>query len=280
MPRRKSQIDHAYELKHDPMSAIQAQASSTSVAAAGSQPSAAQQPPSRNGTQHRGAFHPSMQANAVANASSLPPPPSQASAVLSYLVPADDPSARVRLVEGKHVIGRSAVPLEDRWFVNLESPRSAVSRNHAAVVVCRNGDAWVEDNSSTNGTFLAIRDGDGVKLEPMHYYQLGSRAQVIVGDVEMVFTQEPGGGAGASQMPARTPSRSAGPAGGGDSQSRSVLPLVPAAPDSLPAGAPGAGAPAPPARAGPAGPPAPGAVAAGAPCIHRARRRCTPVGSP
>lgn len=120
---------------------------------------------------------------------------------------------RVQIEPGKYLIGRSAVALDDACFINLESPRSAVSRNHATIEFCRNGDAWLEDNASTNGTFLAIREGEGLRLQPQHFYQLTSGALIVFGDMEIRFIVEPrpDGAASTPAVRAKSASRTAPP---------------------------------------------------------------------
>jgi hypothetical protein len=126
----------------------------------------------------------------------------------SYLMSPTNDVLKIALEPGKYVVGRSSVPLDDKWFINLESPRSAVSRAHATLILCRNGDAWLEDNCSTNGTFLVIRDGgEGLRLEPQHFYQLSSGALILFGDTEMRFMQDEQAGV-ASTAPLRSGIRS------------------------------------------------------------------------
>jgi hypothetical protein len=73
--------------------------------------------------------------------------------------------AAIALVEGRNIIGRSVQPIADPWFVHLESPRAAVSRAHAHIFVCANGDAWLEDCGSTNGTLVASGRGAALAAE-------------------------------------------------------------------------------------------------------------------
>ncbi|KPA82560.1 hypothetical protein ABB37_03595 [Leptomonas pyrrhocoris] len=88
---------------------------------------------------------------------------------------------------GKNVVGRSNVPVEGVSFINLESPLAAISRMQAFVDVAANGDAWVSDCNSTNGTFLSVRPGPGVRLETNRYYQLTPGCRIVFGDVECTF---------------------------------------------------------------------------------------------
>ncbi|RNF09388.1 hypothetical protein TraAM80_02184 [Trypanosoma rangeli] len=94
---------------------------------------------------------------------------------------------RELLRPGKNVIGRSAAvsAVEGVSFVNVESPFATISRVQAVIEVAGNGDVWVTDCNSTNGTFLAVNAGHGIRLEPQRFYQLKPGNRVILGDVEM-----------------------------------------------------------------------------------------------
>lgn len=94
-----------------------------------------------------------------------------------------------RLLAGKNVVGRSAVPVEGVSFISVESPRAAVSRLQAIIEIAPNGDAWISDCNSTNGTFLAVNEGVGIRLEPSHHYQLQHGNRVVFGDVERTFVR-------------------------------------------------------------------------------------------
>ncbi|CBZ30539.1 conserved hypothetical protein [Leishmania mexicana MHOM/GT/2001/U1103] len=88
---------------------------------------------------------------------------------------------------GKNVVGRSSVPVEGVSFINLESPLAAISRMQAFVDIGANGDAWISDCNSTNGTFLGIRPGPGIRLEANRYYQLSPGCRIVFGDVVCTF---------------------------------------------------------------------------------------------
>ena len=88
---------------------------------------------------------------------------------------------------GKNVVGRSSVPVDGVSFINLESPLAAISRMQAFLDVAVNGDAWISDCNSTNGTFLSVRPGPGIRLEANRYYQLTPGCRIVFGDVECVF---------------------------------------------------------------------------------------------
>ncbi|RNF26560.1 uncharacterized protein Tco025E_01163 [Trypanosoma conorhini] len=94
---------------------------------------------------------------------------------------------RELLRPGKNVIGRSAAvsAVEGVSFVSLESPFATISRVQAVIEVAGNGDVWLSDCNSTNGTFLAVNAGHGIRLEPQRSYQLKPGNRVIFGDVEM-----------------------------------------------------------------------------------------------
>ncbi|KAG5468890.1 hypothetical protein CUR178_01726 [Leishmania enriettii] len=104
---------------------------------------------------------------------------------------------------GKNVIGRSSVPVEGVPFINLESPLSAISRMQAFLDIGANGDAWISDCNSTNGTFLSIRPGPGIRLEANRYYQLSPGCRIVFGDVACTFESL----SGASPTP-ESPARS------------------------------------------------------------------------
>lgn len=127
------------------------------------------------------------------------------------------PGVEHRLVAGRNIVGRSAVPVPDRWFINIESPKAAVSRAHAMLLVTSTGDAWIEDNCSTNGTFVfpstvaagealkaatavdsnddaaqqrfsrALLDVGGIRLDRQHVYQVKPGNHIVFGDCEFVF---------------------------------------------------------------------------------------------
>ncbi|KAH9577390.1 Forkhead-associated (FHA) domain [Trypanosoma melophagium] len=89
---------------------------------------------------------------------------------------------------GSNIIGRSAIPITDGVsFISLESPRAAVSRMQAVIEVAKNGDAWLRDCNSTNGTFAAVGGGIGIRLEPERFYQLKPGTRITFGDVEVLF---------------------------------------------------------------------------------------------
>lgn len=110
------------------------------------------------------------------------------------------------LLPGKNVIGRGTVELQGVSFVEISSPNSSVSRVQANIEICPNGDAWICDCNSTNGTFLSINDGPGVCLEQKHYYQLKDGCHVIFGDVERVFKCVSSASAEATEPPPRVSS--------------------------------------------------------------------------
>lgn len=88
------------------------------------------------------------------------------------------------LVVGKNVVGRSAVPVDGVSFISIHSPSASISRMQAIIEVCANGDVWVTDCESRNGTFIACGPGQGIRLEPKHYYQLRGGNRIVFGDVE------------------------------------------------------------------------------------------------
>ena len=148
------------------------------------------------------------------------PPATFASSECYLIVPQDDQRTfRVNLCPGKFVVGRSQIEVDDRWFINLESPNCAVSRQHAELVLCHNGDAWVADLNSTNGSFLSIRstEGEGVRLEPGYKYQLSDGALIIFGEIEVRFFRKDVPPPSASMGASAAALRSATPVGPGRS---------------------------------------------------------------
>ncbi|TPP46698.1 FHA domain family protein [Leishmania donovani] len=115
-------------------------------------------------------------------ASSLIPPSMSTTA---YALVANE--RQYPLQVGKNVVGRSSVPVEGVSFINLESPLAAISRMQAFVDIGANGDAWISDCNSTNGTFLSIRPGPGIRLEANRYYQLSPGCRIVFGDVVCTF---------------------------------------------------------------------------------------------
>ena len=83
------------------------------------------------------------------------------------------------------IIGRREEP--ETGVINLHSPRSAVSRNHALLRVAANGDAFIMDLGSTNGTVISFHPGPGTVLEPKVFYMLREGTRCVFGDVELVF---------------------------------------------------------------------------------------------
>ncbi|CAD2214766.1 hypothetical protein AGDE_00637 [Angomonas deanei] len=92
-----------------------------------------------------------------------------------------------RLREGKNVIGRNSVPVEGVSFVNIDAV--SVSRIQACIDVASNQDAWLCDCKSTNGTTISVKSGEGIRLQPDHYYQLTSGNKIVFGDVIRFFVE-------------------------------------------------------------------------------------------
>lgn len=118
------------------------------------------------------------------HASSLPPP---SRGLVPYVLLNMVTGVTFPLFEGRNVIGRSPSPIHDVFFINLESPRSAISRVHAEIVVAPNGDVWVADAKSTNGTHIAVREGAGIALEVDRSYYCVSGTRMLFGDVELTL---------------------------------------------------------------------------------------------
>jgi hypothetical protein len=94
------------------------------------------------------------------------------------------------LFQGRNVVGRCAAAVDVVSFINLDSPRSAISRMHAVLIIAPNNDAWVYDARSTNGTQIAVNSGLGVKMEPERMYQLFPGTRLTFGDVDMLFLNQ------------------------------------------------------------------------------------------
>lgn len=104
---------------------------------------------------------------------------------------------------GRNVIGRGTAPVGAPHFICLESPRAAVSRYQAVIDIAANGDAWVRDCNSTNGTFLSQRGHDtGMRLESDCCYMLCAGCRVTFGDVACYIRTVPNVCQGVNQPPA------------------------------------------------------------------------------
>lgn len=113
----------------------------------------------------------------------------------------NDQSQQVNLLSiGKNIIGRGNVELKGVSYVEISSPNCSVSRVQANIEICPNGDAWISDCNSTNGTFLAVHhegnssmadehatEGLGICLKEKYYYQLSDGCRITFGDVGRVF---------------------------------------------------------------------------------------------
>lgn len=88
---------------------------------------------------------------------------------------------------GTNTIGRCTPDLADPCFVSIDNENVALSRLHATITIAPNHDCWLRDLGSTNGTHLAIREGEGITLEPQCFYQLSGGAVITLGDLPVVF---------------------------------------------------------------------------------------------
>ncbi len=140
-----------------------------------------------------------------------------------------DGSQLFPVAEGRNVIGRSAASCSEIGFINLDSPRSAISRLHAVIDIAPNHDAWISDCRSTNGTVVAQSSGVGLLLDPERFYQLTPGAKVTIGDVELMFLRHSGfkeghsPAAATSQPPAAIRARSKSAASRQASQSAAAV---------------------------------------------------------
>ncbi|KAG8349121.1 FHA domain [Trypanosoma vivax] len=92
---------------------------------------------------------------------------------------------------GKTIIGRGpSHGLGGAALFCIESPLLAVSRVQAIIELVSNGDAWLQDCGSTNGTFLSVNAGLGIRLKPQRVYQLTPGNHIVFGDVRTLFVDE------------------------------------------------------------------------------------------
>lgn len=123
------------------------------------------------------------------------------------------------LTLGSNVIGRGPASLDGVSFIGIESPRGAVSRVQATIEIAPNGDAWVSDCGSTNGTYISVRPGTGIRLARDRFYQLSEGCTLVFGDVErrfvtvddLVATQAAESKSRASSVGHKTPTKADGP---------------------------------------------------------------------
>ena len=99
-------------------------------------------------------------------------PPSGDACLVNLHPPGPDIGRRIPLVESQYIVGRDS---EAGFVVS----RSSVSRQHARLYVDDDGNWWVEDLNSTNGTF--------VNESRIHAQQLTDSDQVRFGDAIYKF---------------------------------------------------------------------------------------------
>lgn len=90
------------------------------------------------------------------------------------------------LSEGQNTIGRKKEGIGGS-FVKIGVLSVYVSREHAVILIGRNGDCWIKDCKTINGTVLAKNEGDGIQLEQNHYYQLSDGCRITFGNMEYTF---------------------------------------------------------------------------------------------
>jgi diguanylate cyclase (GGDEF)-like protein len=99
-------------------------------------------------------------------------PPSGDACLVNLHPPGPDIGRRIPLVEGQYIVGRDS---EAGFVVS----RSSVSRQHARLYIDDDGNWWVEDLNSTNGTF--------VNESRIHAQQINDADQVRFGDAIYKF---------------------------------------------------------------------------------------------
>lgn len=115
--------------------------------------------------------------------------------VTCTLVSQHDSAMRFELPTNVEIIvGRCAdASISGFPFINIESS-ATVSRLHATVTAAPNGDVWVHDNTSTNGTYLASTVADirgGLRLHPQRVYLVPAGGAVMFGEVVMTVERTP-----------------------------------------------------------------------------------------
>ena len=93
------------------------------------------------------------------------------------------------LIDRSVLLGRrpsEAIP-EGAKAVKIEDPTRTTSRNHAAISIDQDGQLWIEDYGSHNGTFI-IRDGEEHQVVKGTPAQLEAPATLRIGD--QFFTLE------------------------------------------------------------------------------------------
>jgi len=99
-------------------------------------------------------------------------PPSGDACLVNLHPPGPDIGRRIPLVESQYIVGRDS---EAGFVVS----RSSVSRQHARLYIDDDGNWWVEDLNSTNGTF--------VNEQRIHAQQINDSDQVRFGDAIYKF---------------------------------------------------------------------------------------------
>ncbi|CBH10320.1 hypothetical protein, conserved [Trypanosoma brucei gambiense DAL972] len=101
----------------------------------------------------------------------------------------DESTGRImRLLTGENIIRRGAeIAVKGANVVCVGTTCINVSRTHAIIKLCENGEAWLRDCESTNGTFLHSDTGVSVRLEPGFFYQLKRGNHVTFGDLKLRF---------------------------------------------------------------------------------------------
>jgi diguanylate cyclase (GGDEF)-like protein len=99
-------------------------------------------------------------------------PPSGDACLVNLHPPGPDIGRRIPLVESQYIVGRDS---EAGFVVS----RSSVSRQHARLYIDDDGNWWVEDLNSTNGTF--------VNESRIHAQQINDADQVRFGDAIYKF---------------------------------------------------------------------------------------------
>nr|CCD12884.1 unnamed protein product [Trypanosoma congolense IL3000] len=111
--------------------------------------------------------------------------------MVRYVLVDEMKNTTIPLEVGKNLVRRHTTQVKkDASVVLLDPAYRNVSRTHAVIDVWENGDVWLQDCKSTNGTYFCGQTGNAERLQPGHCYQLKPRNYVIFADVRLRFDVE------------------------------------------------------------------------------------------